>query len=297
MVLSAGFGTRLAPLTDEIPKPLVPVGNRPLLLRILENLGEQGARKLLVNAHHKSAEILNSFSELSLNVEVLHEENILGTAGGVAAAYPRLKQSPLVVVNGDIVGELPLGALLERGVETMRLAVTPQEIGRGTVGIGAGGQVVRLRGEVFGEEIASGDYMGVACLGEACLRSLPKVGCLIGDWALPWLRAGRSIEVALVDCEFDDIGTPDAYWSANMKWLQSRRLDSLVDPSVEVAAGATVSGSLVGEGAKIRGEGVLRECVVLPGAEVQVPLERAIVTPAGVIMHVGGALGSPPKAH
>lgn len=297
MVLSAGFGTRLAPLTDEIPKPLVPVGNRPLLLRILENLHEQGAQRCLVNVHYHAEEISNLFRRLSVNVEVLHEEKILGTAGGIAAAASRVEQLPLVVINGDIVGHLPLRQLLGEPVESLRMAVSPREPGAGTVGMGSRGEVVRLRGESFGEEVSSGDYMGMASLGAGCLESLPERGCLVGDWALPWLRAGRQIETVIVETEFDDIGTPAAYWSANMKWLKTNGFNELVDPSAELAEGVSVSRSVIGQGARVLGDGVLSDCVILPGAQVHAPLERVIVTPGGVVMPVEDQLGSLQASH
>src|SRR5688500_17541887 len=78
-VLAAGFGTRLRPLTDEIPKPLLPVGPEPLLLSTLRVLHEAGAAALGANVHHHAEKITNEIEHLSFNVHVNHELRILGT--------------------------------------------------------------------------------------------------------------------------------------------------------------------------------------------------------------------------
>src|SRR5690606_3297501 len=96
LVLSAGFGTRLAPLTREIPKPLVPLGNRPLLHRTLEKLHELGAERLVVNVHHCADKIINSCNGLLFKVHVVHELNIRGTAGGISGARNLLLGCPAI---------------------------------------------------------------------------------------------------------------------------------------------------------------------------------------------------------
>ncbi|MCH2109205.1 MAG: NTP transferase domain-containing protein [Polyangiaceae bacterium] len=104
LVLAAGFGTRLSPLTKEIPKPLVPLGDRSLLATTLTELHAAGAGHLAVNTHHHAAQIREEVERLKFAVSLSHEETILGTAGGVKAALQLLPRQHLIVVNGDIVG-------------------------------------------------------------------------------------------------------------------------------------------------------------------------------------------------
>jgi len=291
MVLSAGFGTRLRPLTDEIPKPLVTVGDRALLLTTLEKLHEQGAARLCVNVHHVADKIESKLKQLKFTVDVFVEEEIRGTAGGIAQANALLSGAPAIVVNGDIVGELPLDELLEAPTDGLALAPAPGSLGEGTVGVGSDGSVVRLRGEFFGEEVLSGDYIGVAQLGERCLATLPEEGCLVGDWALPELRSGRKVQTVMTDVSFEDIGTPGAYLSANLAWLDRRLSSALgregyVGHLAELGPGVHLNRCVIGEGAKVSGVGLIEECVVLPGAHAVAPLKHAIVTPAGVVMEV-----------
>ena len=292
MVLAAGFGTRLQPLTDEVPKPLLPVGVRPLLLQLLEELHEQGAEKLLVNAHHHGDEISIIINCLGFKVHLLLEERILGTAGGIAGARAHLSGLPLVVVNGDIVGAIPLGPLLDRAGPGLTLAVVPASSGGGTVGIGAQGEVVRLRGEVFGHEVTAGDYMGMAVLGADGVARLPSEGCLIGDFALPELRLGRSLRVAWVESTFTDIGTRADLLRANLDWLRGSGRAEVGPAGARyfVGEGATVEpavhlvDSLVSAGARVTGEGLVERTIVLAGASAVAPLRDSAVLPSGRVV-------------
>lgn len=282
MVLCAGLGTRLRPLTLEKPKPLVPVGDRPLLAHIAARLARAGFDQLVINTHHLPDAFANLDASLGVEVQRVHEPRILGTAGGVAGARELLGEPPVVLWNGDILVEPPLEALCE-GARSggLALGVQPRAKGEGTVGVRADGRVVRLRGEVFGEEHAGGDYVGVAALGARCLAGLPSEGCLIGDWALPELRAGRPIETVAVPGGFSDAGDPAAYLALNLAWLGGEPVYLGVDAAVD--AGVSLETCVIGAGARVVGAGRVRRVVAWPGAVVQAPLEDAIVTPARVV--------------
>jgi mannose-1-phosphate guanylyltransferase len=170
------------------------------------------------------------------------------------------------------------------------MALSERAVGQGTVGLGIDGGVVRLRGELFGSEVASGDYMGVAALGPQCLKTLPHEGCLVGDWALPHLRAGGRIQSLLVSQSFQDVGAPADYLAANLRWLASRDgapSSSYLGEGVVVEERVELVSSVVGAGARLGGSGRIENSLILPGAIARAPLFRAIVTPAGVVMPAG----------
>lgn len=108
MVLAAGFGVRLLPFTKIRPKPLFPVANRPLLLRTLDGLKKSGCSSLLVNAHHLGDQIQSAVSRYDPSIHVQYESTPLGTGGGLRKALPRLRDKPLLVVNGDICHTIDL---------------------------------------------------------------------------------------------------------------------------------------------------------------------------------------------
>lgn len=293
MILCAGLGTRLHPLTEELPKPLVPFGKQALLVHTLEKLLELGIRDIALNTHYQQSKIASKIKRLGFEVQVIYEPIIRGTAGGVAGARNYLKSNRILLINGDIVGELPIWPLLQTNEEGMVFAMTHREKGQGTLGVGAQGEVVRLRGELFGEEVSSGDYMGVAMLGPQILERLPERGCLVGDVALPWLREGGTIQTLLVPSGFWDIGTPLSYWEAHQEWLKNEGHpeQGYEGPGVSRAPGVQVRGSVLGAGAQIQGEGWIEECVIWPGARVTAPLRRAIVTTQGRIVQVDALTG------
>src|SRR5690606_17467837 len=115
-------------------------------------------------------------------------------------------------------------------------------------------------------EVASGDYMGVSRLGPRAVSSLPAQGCLIGDYALPWLRAGGSVATCLVDADFVDIGTIAAYAEANFRWLAARGLGHFVASGASLERDVELDRCVVGARARVVGRGALRDVIVLPGA-------------------------------
>ena len=289
MILCAGLGTRLRPLTDELPKPLVPVGDRPLLAHILERLLQAGTAHAVLNLHHKSEEIMRNLNELPLTPQVVVEAEILGTAGGVAGARHLFGPGPVLVHNGDILSTPPIADLVARDQGGLCLAVSPRPVGQGSVGLDARDRLVRVRGKTYGHEVRGGDYIGIALLGERCLATLPDQGCLIGDWAIPELEAGRPVETVLTTAAWADLGSLDDYLRANLAWLGTRAY--AVGPGALVSDAVELERSVIGAGARVTGTGKLSECIVWPGAHAEAPLSRAVVTTGGRIVQLAGSGG------
>lgn len=115
MLLAAGFGTRLRPLTDTLPKPLVPVSGIPLIERIMANARAEGARRFVANAHYRADQLIAHFGGL---LKVNREDTLLDTGGGVKAALPMLSSEPFFVMNTDAFwpagSDQPLGRMLTR---------------------------------------------------------------------------------------------------------------------------------------------------------------------------------------
>jgi N-acetyl-alpha-D-muramate 1-phosphate uridylyltransferase len=116
MVLAAGRGERLRPLTDRIPKPLVEVGGKPLLAWHLARLAAAGVRQVVINVSHLGQQIVDCVrdgSRFDLQVEYSREAEPLETAGGIAQALPLLGNAPFLLVNGDIYCEADFASLLK----------------------------------------------------------------------------------------------------------------------------------------------------------------------------------------
>lgn len=288
MVLCAGFGTRLRPLTDERPKPLVPVGDRTLLEHVLAHLELEGLPPVVVNAHHMSEiflEITRSYDRIS---QVIIEHEIRGTAGGLAGARGALSSGPVLVTNGDVLAPFDAADLFAHApVAGLCLAVAPRPVGAGSVGIGEGGNVVRLRGERFGEERSAGDYVGTMTLGAEALAALPSSGCLIGDVALPLLRRGGTVIARPLSGTWSAPGDGIAeYLDANLAWLAEHLPDgaSFIGSGARVDPGIALHSSVIGGGAELSGSGRVERVVIWPGARATAPLADVVVTSGGRVV-------------
>ena len=116
MILAAGFGTRLRPLTETKPKALMPVANKPILGRNIEYLISHGIAEIIVNAHHHHQQIVDYLKEKSsfgLNIEVKVEPEILGTGGGIKDTEDFWDKEPFLVINSDILTDINLAAVYQ----------------------------------------------------------------------------------------------------------------------------------------------------------------------------------------
>ncbi len=290
MVLAAGMGTRLRPLTDLCPKPLVPVGDRPALDHALDQLRRAGATRVVVNAHHRAADVVRFAERAGGGLRVSEEGELLGTAGGVRHAATALGEGDVLVWNADILADVDARALHEthatraqREGTAAALVVRSRARGQGNVGLDAAGRVVRLRDRSFAAEASGGEFLGIHVLGESLRARLPERGCLVGDVYIPALERGVRLIAFLHEGAFFDIGSVESYLAANLAWLRARRLERWTGPGARVDPGVVLREAVVGEGASVSGAGSLERCVVWPGAEATGPLADAIVAPGLVV--------------
>lgn len=116
MILAAGLGTRLRPLTDRIPKALVPVGNQPALSHVVEYLKRYGVTEIIVNAHHHYGQIVDFVDRgrpFGITMEVRIEPDILGTGGGIRNTLDFWNHNAFIVMNSDILTDINLDQVVE----------------------------------------------------------------------------------------------------------------------------------------------------------------------------------------
>ncbi len=115
MILAAGFGTRLRPISYSLPKPLLPVARRAVLDRMVERLAMAGCETVVVNCHHLAELVLDHVAQIEYptRVHVVHEPEILGTGGGIKNAAPLLGDRPFVVANADVLSDVDFAALYD----------------------------------------------------------------------------------------------------------------------------------------------------------------------------------------
>ena len=129
MILAAGRGERLRPLTDTVPKPLLDVGGKLLIEHHLEALAASGFREVIINLSHLGDQIRDSLgngSAWGLNIHYSPEpQGALGTGGGIKQALPLLGESPFAIINGDVFSSYPLARLRAIKCDHAHLVLVP----------------------------------------------------------------------------------------------------------------------------------------------------------------------------
>jgi len=124
-IMAGGFGTRLHPLTEKKPKPLLNIGNRPILETIIKQFIEAGFHKFYISTHYKAEMIRDHFgdgSSMDVNIEYLHEEKPLGTAGSLGLLPGSMSDLPIIMMNGDLLTKVNFEHLLDFHQEQTSLA-------------------------------------------------------------------------------------------------------------------------------------------------------------------------------
>jgi NDP-sugar pyrophosphorylase family protein len=313
MILAAGFGTRLGALSDERPKPMLPVCDIPLLRFGLALLRGHGFADVAVNLHHRGQIIRD---ELGDEVRYSEEETLLGTGGGLVKIGDWLTdggREPFVVVNGKVVIDVDLAALVRRhresgAIATLVVREVPDAQKWGAIEVDENDRVTSILGQ--GRPGARACmFTGVHVVSPRALARLPASGesDSVRQSYVPALLDGEPIAALRYDGYFHEHSTPARYLEGNWNLLRGRaRLGHPpgpfdgVDPSARVD-GATLVGPhrigrgavvepgaridadvVVGHGATVRAGAQLERVVIWPGAVAAGNLRDAIVTPRGI---------------
>jgi MurNAc alpha-1-phosphate uridylyltransferase len=219
MVLAAGLGTRMRPLTDRMPKPLVAVAGRALIDHVLDRLAEAGVERAVVNVHFLADAIERHLAAREKPKITISDERglLLGTGGAVVKALPELGDAPFFHINSDTIwidGVKPNLARLAEAFDSARmdasllLAPTAGSVGyagRGDFAFAADGRL-RLRAE---REVAPFVFAGAAILAPALFKDAPKGEFPLTDLFDRAAEQGRLFGLRLEGL-WMHVGTPDA---------------------------------------------------------------------------------------
>ena len=217
MLLAAGLGTRLRPITETLPKPLVPVAGMPLIERIMANARAEGAQRFVANAHYRADQILAHFGGL---LKVSREDDLLGTGGGVKRALPMLHSDPILVMNTDAFwpagSDAPIGRMLARyrdEAEMVLLCVHPRD----ATGFGRSHDFcLSPQGLVTRDYGAPVIYGGVALMGKRLFEDTPDEPFSLNALFENCLERETLFGVAL-DAPWFHVGDPEALAAAEQR--------------------------------------------------------------------------------
>jgi mannose-1-phosphate guanylyltransferase len=292
-VLGAGLGLRLRPLTEEMPKPLIPIFQKPLITFALDHLCALGVKSFIINTHHRAAEFERLFPGgryAGHPLTLVHEPDLLGTGGGIKNIEARLRDEPFIVYSGDILTDLDLAPLIDehfRAENDVTLALGKTKLGA---------DVAWQNGRVLDIESRYGhageyDFQGVSIWNRKVFPRIPPgrnisfipiivdwigQGGRIGGVVLEhrgWFNIGSRAEYLDVHRTIQAEGwKPDHVRAAD--WPSPIARDAVIDPSARlsgfysvgagcgVGAGAIVENTILWPGAQIASRSHLRNCIV-----------------------------------
>lgn len=308
LVLTAGFGTRLRPLTLSLPKPLLPVCGMPLVSRTLESLAEAGCDGAVLNLHHLADAIPQEFGDAAFGISLRYsrEDPILGTLGALAPPRDFLSGTDAVVLaNGDSLCRWPIASVLRRhlrsGADVTLVLVDrePDSALGGGIAIDEVGRVVQMRqhpGRRAVGRVRRRVFAGLHVLRPELLARVPEgPGDIIDGLYQPLLAGGGEIRAVITRRSWHDVGSPGRYLSAALDYAarpwsgwQGLVRGLFISSSARVADSARLRRTVVESGAVIEDGARVERSLLMPGAHVGrgVVLRQAILGP-GVRLEAG----------
>jgi len=301
MLLTAGLGTRLAPLSDLAAKPALPVAGVPLAGRILRWLAAAGVADAVLNLHHRPESITAAIGDggaFGVRVRYSWEPRVLGSAGGPARALPMLDADRFFLVNGDTLTDLDLAALaafhtVSGASVTLAVVPNPDPLHYGGVSVDGDGLVTGFTEP--GPDNDGWHFIGVQAVERSVFARLdPDEPANTVSGIYRELLASRpgAVRAMTAAAAFFDIGTAADYLDTCLAIGRAEGLgEVLAGARTEVRAGARVTRSVLWDDVVVAGGAVLDECVV--AGSVHVPaglrLSRRVVVPRGDRAPVAGA--------
>ena len=285
MILAAGLGERLRPLTALRPKPALPVRGVPVIAYNLALLARHGFEEVVINVHHLAPALMAAaerYKPAGLRLRFSGETRLLGTGGGIRRVADFLRESdPSLVLAGDMLLDFDLTALIARhrsrgDAVTLLLRDDPREKSFGTIGVDGEARVRRIAGRFdLGGEVRRGVFLSARVFAARAFDSLPDLEAFedLEAWLIPRLAAGaadlRGEVAGPGDCMWEPVGTPGEYLSVNLYPPRVSYLDADARARAEgtrfcdeLVVGA---GAVLGEGAELRRAVVWDGEVVPPG--------------------------------
>jgi len=304
LVLGAGHGMRLRPLTDVIPKPLLPILGRPVIEHTLTDLAAAGCEAVAINLHHLGDAIKQRFGGAFRGMRLLysHEPELLGTLGALGPLRDFVDEAELfLVVNGDSLCRWPLVKLVRRqrssaAAATLLLTTRPNpKLFGGGVIVRRDGSLRSLRGGDREEKEHRRVFAGAHVFAPTVLQRAEQAlaagpADFVTDLYDPLLAAGETLMSLESHRHWHDLGTPERYLAGARNWGLGRwprrfwrsnwvAPGATIDPESELHGSVVERGAVVGAGCRVERSLILNGAHIGPGSH----LRRAIIGPDIVV--------------
>lgn len=288
MILAAGYGTRLWPLTIDRAKPAIPFMNRPLVGYVAEYLAGYGFDDVVVNLHHRPEsvrEALGDGSKFGVRLHYVEEPEILGTGGAIDNARALLEGDAFVVINGKLATDIDLAAALEthrreKALATLVLQRNPARERYSVVNV-SGGLVTGFGGYPKPDD-EGGEaplmFTGIQVFDRRVFDFIPRGGegqsifsHTVTDVYLPAIRRGERVAAHVADGYWYELSTVRRYLDTNVALMKMSDDggDVVKDETAAVEGGASVSESVLWEGVRVETGARVRRSVLGAGVRVE----------------------------
>jgi NDP-sugar pyrophosphorylase family protein len=309
MILAAGFGTRLWPLTEDRTKPAIPFLNRPLISYSVKYLASCGIRDIIVNLHHQPDSIrraLGDGARLGVNIHYSYEEEILGTSGAIDRVRDQLAGGDFVVINGKIVTDIDLEAAIKAHRDTEAIATLVLRENRARehfsiVEVDHRGCVSRFAGfpEPVASEAARAEatahaggslpradnaplmFTGIQVLSPRIFNYVPR-HCFSHSTIHVYPRAiesGQTVTGHVAQGNWYEMSTLDRYLEASLLFMSKRGIAAIYGAECDIKEGAFVEESVLWDRVTVESGARVRQSVIADGVRIPArsTIERAVV--------------------
>ena len=263
LILAAGLGTRLRPLTNDVPKPLVPVVDASILDLQARKARAIGDVRLHANAHYLAEQVVEAGKALGFEKVWVEQPEILGTAGPLRRIYAEGYRGGLLVMNGDAYCSFDLKAFMNNaqalvsrpnGPQVALLAVDFPKVN--TFRVGADGRLAGVAGRFGSEEGTPATFSGVSWYSDEALSRIREGEFDIREFWKQEIAAGRApfVDMTQLHATWIDMGSPEGLMAAveaRLKELGRDVNEAVVEPGVKIPAGVTIKHSVIYAGAEI----------------------------------------------
>ncbi len=285
-IFAAGFGERLQPITESIPKPLIPVLNIPSICYSIMLLKEAGIHDIVCNLHYKYKDIIEFFDNNSFDVDISFsiEDEILGTGGGLKKCQDVLSGDDFVILNSDVIIDIDLEEIVDfhrstSSVATIVLHKTDMAKNIGPVGV-EGNRIVDFKNFLNTGIMSDYIYSGVAVLSPLIFQYLQEEFSSIVYTGYIEIIKQHTLNFYEHDSLWEDIGSIESYWNTNMNLVKNidlfmERISKAIGNNIEVISkntkidgNAIIKNSVIGEGSIIGKDVTLENSVLLPNSRL-----------------------------
>ncbi|SHM38699.1 sugar phosphate nucleotidyltransferase [Fibrobacter sp. UWB7] len=258
LILAAGLGTRLRPLTSEIPKPLVRVYDKSILEIQMERAKSLGDVRLHANAHYLADQIVSEGERLGFEKVWVETPEILGTAGPLRRIYAAGYRGGLLIMNGDAYCNFDLGAFVRNArnrCEAALLAVDFPKVN--TFRVGVDGCLAGVAGRFGADTGTAATFSGISWYSDEALARIRDGEFDIREFWKQEIAAGRApfVDMSQLHATWIDMGSPEGLMAAVEARLVEcgrNKNDAVVEPGVVIPDGVKIAHSVIFKGAEIQ---------------------------------------------